>query len=123
MDRKTVIAGLRAYKYIDGNIKSKLLFAQESGEEEKYEREAAELRSVKRKILAGLNELPQLERDCVWRHYIHGERWVRISRKYAYSEKQIRNISGRGLDRLGKAFDQCGEVARFCRAEEQEDTS
>lgn len=122
MDRKTVTAGLRAYKRIESDIKQKMLFAREAGEGGEFEREAEELRKIKREIIRCLNELPQLERDCVWSHYIKGERWVWICRKHAYSERQIRNISARGLDRLGEAFSQRQKVARFCEAAAAKDT-
>lgn len=113
MDRKTAASVLRAYSGIDRDIKSKMLFAQESGDRSRYEREADDLRQVKRDIIAALNELPHLERNCLWDHYIKGELWVRISQKYAYSERQIRNIAGSGLDRLVKAFDKRPSVVKF----------
>ena len=122
MDRKTVIAGLRAYRSIEQGIKQKMLFAQEVEEGGKYEREADELRKVKQGIIQCLNDLKQMERDCIWEHYIRGTLWVWICQKHAYSEKQIRNISNRGLDRLGKAFSERPELVRFCQQEAAKDT-
>jgi DNA-directed RNA polymerase specialized sigma24 family protein len=115
MDRAMVKAGLRAYKGIDEDIGQKLGFAKEDEDGKQYVREAEELRRVKREIIRCLNELPQLERDCIWRHYVNGEMWVRICQKYAYSERQIRNISNRGLDRLGKAFSRRAILRRYCQ--------
>ncbi len=122
MERKTVIAGLRAYRGIENAINQKMVFAEETEERGKYEREASELRRVKSGILQCLNELPQMERDCLWRHYIKGEVWVRICQKYAYSERQIRNISNRGLIRLGIIFSGIPELVRFCEQSEGRDT-
>ena len=122
MDRKTVIAGLRAYKRIEDDIKHKELFASEVEDGAQYLKEAEKLRRIKREIIRHLNDLPQMERDCIWSHYIKGEMWVRISQKYAYSERQVRNISNRGIDRLGKAFSRRSDLARFCRDAEGKDT-
>lgn len=122
MKRKTVIAGLRAYRGIENDIRQKMLFAKESGEGGEYEREAEELCRIKRGIIRCLNDLPQMERDCLWSHYVKGEMWVRICQKHAYSERQIRNISARGLDRLGSAFSRQPELARFCELAEARDT-
>ena len=122
MNRKTVIAGLRAYKRIEEDIRHKELFASEVEDGARYLAEAEKLRKVKREIIRCLNELPQLERDCIWSHYIKGDFWVRICQKYAYSERQIRNISNRGIDCLGKAFSRRPDVERFCRASEGADT-
>lgn len=122
MERKTVVAGLRAYKHIEDDIRQKLMFAREAEDDRQLLKEADELRNVRREIIRCLNDLPQLERDCIWRHYIQGERWVRICQKYAYSERQIRNISNRGLNRLGSAFSKRANIRRFCAAAETWDT-
>ena len=122
MERKTVIAGLRAYRSIESDIRQKMLFAKEAGEGGEYEKEAAALGRVKRAMIRCLNDLPQLERDCLWEHYVKGELWVRICQKHAYSDRQIRNISNRGLDRLGKAFSKRPELARFCERTAAKDT-
>ena len=114
MERKTVIAGLRAYKGIEDDVRQKIAYAGEVEDGETYLREAEDLRHIRREIIRCMNELPQLERDCIWRHYIHTEKWVWICRKYAYSERQIRNISNRGLERLGRAFEKQPAVAAFC---------
>lgn len=119
MDRLTVKAGLRAYKHIDEDIRQKLEFAKAAEDGKQYEREAEELRKVKREFIRCLNELPQLERDCIWRHYVNGEMWVRISTKYAYSERQIRNIAVRGLDRLGKGISRRAVLKRFFQGAKQ----
>lgn len=122
MDRRTVIAGLKAYKRIEADIQHKELFAAEVEDGAQYLKEAEKLRKVKREIIKCMNDLPQLERDCIWSHYIKGEMWVRISQKYAYSERQIRNISNRGIDRLGKAFSRRSDVVQFCRSSVDADT-
>lgn len=122
MERKTVIAGLRAYRSIESDIRQKMLFAKEAGECGEYKKEAAALGRVKRAMIRCLNDLPQLERDCLWEHYVKGELWVRICQKHAYSERQIRNISNRGLDRLGKSFSKRPELARFCERTAAKDT-
>lgn len=122
MERKTVIAGLRAYKSVERDIKQKMIFAKEAEEGGEYEREADMLRRVKQGMIRCLNDLPQLERDCIWEHYVKGELWVRICQKHAYSERQIRNISNRGLNRLGKAFSSRPELARFCEQTAAKDT-
>ena len=122
MDRRMVIAGLKAYKGIETDIRHKELFASEVEDGAQYLKEAEKLRRVKREIIKCMNDLPQLERDCIWSHYIKGEMWVRISQKYAYSERQVRNISNRGIDRLGKAFSRRSDLARFCRDAEGKDT-
>lgn len=122
MERKTVIAGLRAYKDIENDIQQKMLFAKEAGEGGAYEKEAAMLRRVKLGMIQCLNDLPQLERECIWEHYVKGKLWVWICQKHAYSERQIRNISNRGLNRLGKAFSGRPELARFCARAAARDT-
>lgn len=122
MDRKTVIAGLKAYKRIEDDIRHKELFASEVEDGAQYLKEAEKLRKVKREMIRCMNDLPQLERDCVWSHYIKGDMWVRISQKYAYSERQIRNISNRGIDHLGKSLSRRPDVVRFCRAAKEQDT-
>lgn len=122
MDRKTVIAGLRAYRSIESDIRQKMVFAQEAEEGGEYEKEAAVLRRVKQGMIRCLNDLPQLERDCIWEHYVRGQKWVWICQKHTYSERQIRNISNRGLDRLGKAFSKRPELARFCELTAAKDT-
>ena len=114
MNRETAKGGLRAYRHIGEDIRQKQAFAEETGEKAQYEREAAELQTVKREMVRCLNKLPTLERDCIWRHYVLGEMWVRICRKYAYSERQIRNISNRGLDRLAAELKKSPAAARFC---------
>lgn len=119
MDRETVKAGLRGYRHIGEDIRQKQAFAEETGEKEQYEREIRELQAVRREMVRCLNELPTVERDCIWRHYVMGEMWVRICRKYAYSERQIRNISNRGLERLGKALKKSPAAARFCEREKR----
>ena len=121
MDRKIVIAGLKAYRGIEHEISRKMLFAQETNDES-YEREAETLRKIKQEIIRCLNDLPQLERDCLWEHYVRSELWVRICRKYAYSERQIRNISNRGLDRLGRAISERPELVQFCKTMAGDDT-
>ena len=122
MDRKIVIAGLKAYKSIEEDAKQKELFAAEVEDGKQYLKEAEKLRKVKREMIRCMNDLPQLERDCVWSHYIKGEMWVRICQKYAYSERQIRNISNRGIDHLGRSFSRRPDVVRFCRAAKEQDT-
>ena len=121
MNRKMVIAGLKAYKGIEHEISRKMLFAQET-DDANYEREAEALRKIKQDIIRCLNDLPQLERDCLWEHYVKNELWVRICRKYAYSERQIRNISNRGLDRLGRAISERPDLMQFCKARADDDT-
>ena len=103
MKRKTVKAALTAYRGIEDEIRQKLQFAQETGEEQ-YEREAAELRTAKLEIIGALNALPQKERNALWYHYIKGWTWTRVAAKCAYSDRQIRNIANKGLDRLAEAF-------------------
>lgn len=123
MDRKTVVAGLKAYKGIEDDIKSKLRFAREIDKDRaKYKKEVEELRCVRRDMIRCLNDLPQLERECIWDHYIMGHVWLRISQKRNYSEKQIRNIANRGLERLGKSFSGLPRLVKFCRSAEGSNT-
>lgn len=117
MDRKAVVAGLKAYKGIEDDIKSKLRFAREIDKDRaKYKKEAEELRCVRREMISCLNALPQLERECIWDHYIMGDIWVRISQKRNYSEKQVRNIANRGLKQLERLFAGQPRLVRFCRS-------
>lgn len=113
MKRKTVKAALTEWRGIEEEIRQKIQFAQETGEE-RYEREAAELRAAKREIISALNALPQKERNALWYHYIKGWTWTRVAAKCAYSDRQIRNISNKGLDRLAKAFRENGTMSAFC---------
>lgn len=122
MERQTVIAGLKAYRGIEEAIQHKLMFAEEAGDGDQFRQEAEELRRVKKEIIQCLNELPPLEFKAVWYHYIRGEVWAWVSRKCAYSERQIRNISRKGLDRLSGAFEGSPEVAAFCARSEAADT-
>ena len=113
MKRKTVKAALTAYRGIEDEIRQKLQFAQETGEKQ-YEREAAELRTAKLEIIGALNALPQKERNALWYHYVKGWTWTRVAAKCAYSDRQIRNIANKGLDRLAKALSKSREASDFC---------
>ena len=114
-DRQTVRAALEAYRRIEEDIQNKLQFAKEAEEEaEKYASEAEELRTVKREIIRCLNGLPSAERNALYYHYIQGRTWAWVSVKCAYSERQIRNIANRGLDRLSRTFAEVPVMASFC---------
>ena len=122
MDRKAVIAGLRAYRRIDDEIRRKILYANEldsggGSDGDPYRREANDLRTLKREIIRCLNELHGTGGEAILYHYVKGWAWVRVALKYAYSERQIREIAYRALDRLGQAFDASPAVADFCRRE------
>lgn len=121
MPQKAVKCALRAFRQIDTDIAAKEEFSKTEGGS-RYAKEAAELKSVKKAIIAALNELPPLERDCIWQHYIRGDSWVRISRKHAYSERQLRNITNRGLQILGKTLLRNEKTRSFCRAVEKQNT-
>lgn len=79
---------------------------------------AAELRAVKQEFTEAMEDLPTLERELIRRHYIEREGWVCLARKYAYTERHVRNIAGWGLDRLGQTIQKSSRLTEFCtRAE------
>lgn len=112
-DRRTVKAALKAYRQIEGDIAHKLQFAAETEDGERYRHEAAELRTVKTEIIRCLNGLPSTERNALYYHFIKGRTWAWVSARCAYSERQIRNISDRGIDRLVRAFSEAPAMASF----------
>ena len=116
MDRKTLIAGLKAYRDIEARIAQKRTFAQEAGDPAPYEREIETLRQVKRDMTCCVNALPEKEGASIWEHYIMGETWVRVARKHRYSERHIRNIAARGLEKLGPIVERYPAVVTFCEA-------
>lgn len=101
MDRDTVRAGLRAYRLIGEEIASREELAEYGGDSARARLEIESLQSVRRKITECLEELPTLERELIRRHYIDRVGWVCLARKYAYTERHVRNIAGWGLDHLG----------------------
>lgn len=116
MDLSTIKAGLRSYKHIDEDIRQKLMFAEEveaANGGQQYKAEAEELQRVKQEMIHTMNDLMTIERDCIWRHYVNGEMWVRIARRYNYSERQIRNIANVGLNHLGKLVSEREALQRY----------
>lgn len=113
MNRNTVKLALKCFRGIEGEVRQKLIFFHETGDEQ-YQREAEVLRCVKREIVAQLNRLSAVQRSAVWGHYVKGDSWVRVAIKCDYSERQIRNIANDGLDRLADAFSRSGLLAVFC---------
>lgn len=113
MDRKTVKLALKSFRSIESEVKQKLAFFHETGEEQ-YREQAEQLRIVKKEIVFQLNRLPQDRRSAVWSHYVKGDSWVRVSIKYGYSERQLRNIANDGLDRLAKDFSSVKLLTDFC---------
>ena len=117
MTRETVKAALLAYRDIEETIQQKIVFADESksdADAEKYRQEAANLRTVKREIIACINQLPDRQRSAIYYHFIRGRTWVWTSVKCAYSERQIRNIGSQGLDQLAIAFSDNLTLSDFC---------
>lgn len=125
MNRGAVAEGLRRYRTIAGEIEFLRASAAEAAgtpEEKSYVQKAEELQAAKLQILRCLNDLPYLERDILWRHFIKGEYWVRIAQEHHYSERQARNIGAAALDDMGKLLDSCPEAAAFFRDFEGADT-
>ena len=116
MDRKTLVAGLKACGRIERRIEQKRAFARETGDPEPYEREIESLRRIKRDMTRCVSGLPELECAAVWEHFVTGDSWKRVARRHSYSERQMRNIGARGLGKLGAAFDRLPDIAAFCEA-------
>lgn len=123
MDLSTIKAGLRSYKHIDEDIRQKLMFAEEIeavNDGQQYKAEAEELQRVKREMIHTVNELRAIERDCLWRHYVNGEMWARIARRYSYSDRQIRNIANMGLKHLEKLVEKRAVLRRYFLTEKKD---
>lgn len=114
MDRDTVRAGLRAYRLIEEDIESRMELAEDDGDSERCFAEVERLRLIRRRLTECLEELPTLERELIRHHYIERVGWVRLARKYGYTERHVRNIAGRGLDRLSVEVAKDPLVMEFC---------
>ncbi len=116
MTRAAVEEGLQGYRNIDKEIRLNTEMSQEDRERAGlYEERDRELRAAKGQILDCLNELPYLQRDIIWRHYIKGEFWIRIAQDHHYSERQIRSHGAAALDAMGELLEKRQEAAGFFR--------
>lgn len=103
MKRKTVREILTYCRWIEDAIRDYLRLTDETGDGQ-YAIFAAQLRAVKLDVISAMNALKQAERNALYYHYIRGQTWVWTANKCNYSERQIRNIANKGIDRLAKAF-------------------
>lgn len=117
MTRDDVIWLLRFYGRIDREIRGARELRLSRDEQERYERE---LTAAKGEISRALLELPYKERDAVFSHYALGRKWSQIRCRHNYSDKQIRNISNRGLLALGKRLEDSEPVRQFLRRREED---
>ena len=116
MTRAAVEEGLRWYRTIDKEITLAIEFSNEDRDRcEEHRKRADELREAKSQILDCLNELPYMQRDIIWRHYIKGEFWLRIAQDHHYSERQMRSYGAAALDAIGELLEKRPCAASFFR--------
>lgn len=68
---------------------------------------------LKAAIIKELGHLPHIHRTVIYDFYVRGHKWVHISKRIKYSERQCRGIRDMALNELGAKFAQNKQIAGY----------
>ena len=67
------------------------------------DRNLAQMRDTIEHIVGMVEALPPNERTVIYRRYLLGESFMQVAEVMSYSERTVKRMCGRGLDRIAKA--------------------